>query len=76
MRGRQTAGMLELMGVRELIAENARRYVEIALKVARDNKALRHAIAERREALFDRPEPVAAFAESLWIAISSCSSAR
>jgi predicted O-linked N-acetylglucosamine transferase (SPINDLY family) len=76
MRGRQTAGMLELMGVRELIAENARRYVEIALKVARDNKALRHAIAERREALFDRPEPVAAFAESLWIATSSCSSAR
>jgi CRISPR-associated protein Csy1 len=68
MRGRQTAGMLEMMGLRELIAADAADYVRIAVEVARDrgrNAALRKSIAERREVLFDRPEPVAAFSEAL-----------
>ena len=65
MRGRQTAGMLALMNLTELVAANAARYVEIALEVACDNKALRRTLVDSREALFDRPEPVTAFAESV-----------
>lgn len=68
MRGRQTAGMLALMGLEELVAANPADYVRLAVDVARDrdrNAALRKSIAERRAVLFDRPEPVAAFAEAL-----------
>jgi predicted O-linked N-acetylglucosamine transferase (SPINDLY family) len=68
MRGRQTAGMLELMGIPELIAATPADYVRIAPVVARDrerNAQLRSAILERREVLFDRPEPVAALSEAL-----------
>jgi protein O-GlcNAc transferase len=68
MRGRQTAGMLAMMGLDELAAADAADYVRLAVDVARNrdrNAALRKAIAERRELLFDRPEPVAAFAQAL-----------
>ena len=68
MRGRQTLGMLRLMGLHELVAASAEDYVRIALEVARDaarNAALREAIATRRAVLFDRPEPVEAFAAAL-----------
>ena len=68
MRGRQTAGMLELMQVKELIAADAEAYVGHAIEVATDrdlNAGLRRAIAERRGVLFDRPEPLATFAQAL-----------
>jgi len=68
MRGRQTAGMLELMGMPELIAPSAEEYVRIAVEAAADrerNAALRHAIAERRAVLFDQRAPVDAFAQAL-----------
>ncbi|HZZ92536.1 MAG TPA: tetratricopeptide repeat protein [Usitatibacter sp.] len=68
MRGRQTAGMLELMQVKELIVRDAGEYVRHAIEVASDpalNAGLRQAIAERRGVLFDRPEPLAAFAQAL-----------
>lgn len=68
MRGRQTTGMLRLMELQELIAGSAADYVRIAVEVAQDaarNAALREAIAARRGALFDRPEPVEAFAAAL-----------
>jgi predicted O-linked N-acetylglucosamine transferase (SPINDLY family) len=68
MRGRQTAGMLELMQVKELIARDVPSYVRNAIEVASDrelNAGLRRAIAERRGVLFDRPEAVSAFAEAL-----------
>ena len=68
MRGRQSAGMLTLMGLPELVAGSHADYVRIAVEVARDrdrNAALRRAILERREVLFDRPEPVAALGEAL-----------
>jgi CRISPR-associated protein Csy1 len=68
MRARQTAGMLELMQLKELIASNADEYVRHAVEVASDkslNAGLRNAIAERRGVLFDRPEPVAAFGDAL-----------
>ena len=68
MRGRQTAGMLELMHMKELITGDADTYVRHAIEVATDrelNAGLRRAIAERRGVLFDRPEPVEAFAQAL-----------
>ena len=68
MRARQTAGMLEMMGLQELIARDGADYVRIAVAVARKadrNAALRKAIAERRAVLFDRPEPLAAFSQAL-----------
>ena len=68
MRARQTAGMLSMMGLEELVAANPADYVRLAVEVARNgerNVALRKAIGERRAVLFDRPEPVAAFAQAL-----------
>ena len=68
MRGRQTAGMLELMQVPELVTADAAAYVRLAVEVASDadrNAALRSAIRERRGVLFDRPEPVRAFGDAL-----------
>lgn len=68
MRARQTAAMLAMMGLEELIAPDADSYVRLAIDVAsnRDrNRALRQAIVARREALFGRPEPLAAFSETL-----------
>ncbi len=66
MRGRQTAGMLGLMGLEGLIARDGEDYVRIALEVARERGAeLRSEIAARREALFDRPEPLTAFSDAL-----------
>jgi protein O-GlcNAc transferase len=68
MRGRQTLAMLRLMGLEQLVAPDADEYVRIALEIASDprrNAALREAIAARRGVLFDRPEPVEAFAAAL-----------
>ncbi len=68
MRGRQTAAMLGMMGIEGLTASDADDYVRRALAVARDrdlNAGLREAIAARRAALFDRPEPIAALQEAL-----------
>jgi CRISPR-associated protein Csy1 len=68
MRGRQSAAMLRLMDLGELVARSEDEYLRSAIDVARDrhrNRALREAIAARRGALFDRPEPVQAFAEAL-----------
>jgi protein O-GlcNAc transferase len=68
LRGRQSAAMLRLVGVPELVVENAQRYVEEALRVGRD-PALRAALTERIKAglprLFDCSEPVAALADAL-----------
>jgi len=68
MRGRQTAGMLALMGLPELIAASAADYVRLAVEVARNrdrNVLLRRAIVERRGVLFDQAAPLAAFSEAL-----------
>ncbi|MEO7741385.1 MAG: tetratricopeptide repeat protein [Usitatibacter sp.] len=66
MRGRQTAGMLGLMGLEDLVARDPEDYARIALEVARERAGdLRREIAARREVLFDRPEPLAAFADAL-----------
>ncbi len=68
MRGRQTGAMLEMLGLDELVARDAGEYVRIALDLARDrdrNAAVRKAIVERRDTLFDRREPVAALQDAL-----------
>jgi CRISPR-associated protein Csy1 len=68
MRGRQTAGMLGLMQLPELVTATPADYVRVAVEVASDrdrNAMLRVAIAERRAVLFDRPETVQAFGDAL-----------
>lgn len=64
MRGRQSRGMLEILGVPELVAADREGYVRTAVALAQDRGA-RESIAERlaqgRGALFDRTEPVRAF---------------
>lgn len=68
MRGRQTMAMLRRMGLEQLIAASADEYVRTALEIACDparGAALREAITARRGGLFDRPEPLEAFAEAL-----------
>jgi predicted O-linked N-acetylglucosamine transferase (SPINDLY family) len=68
MRGRQSAAMLRMVGVPELVADGAQRYVEQALRVAQD-PAVRAALSERIKVglpgLFDCSEPVAALADAL-----------
>ncbi len=68
MRGRQSAGMLRLMGVEELIARDAGHYVDLATRLAGD-AAWRAACSARivagKALLFDRGEPTAALAAFL-----------
>ena len=68
MRGRQSAGMLRLMGIDELVASDADDYVQIAARLAHD--ARRHGdvatrIVTGRERIFDDSAPVAGFARFL-----------
>ena len=68
MRGRQTAGMLQLMQLPQLIAADSGDYVRRAVQIASDRdrrEAIRAAIAERRAVLFDQPQPVQAFGDAL-----------
>ena len=68
MRGRQSAGMLSLMDVRDTIAPDADAYVRIAARLARE-RAWRDDIsarlAARRDTLFDDPRPIAAWRDAL-----------
>jgi CRISPR-associated protein Csy1 len=68
MRARQTSAMLAMLGLEELVAATREDYARIAVETATDlarNARLREAIAVRRGEVFDRPEPVEAFAEAL-----------
>jgi len=68
MRGRQSAAMLRIVGVEELIARDAQHYVEIALRVARQagyREALASRIREGLPRLVERGEPVEALAAAL-----------
>jgi len=68
MRGRQSAAMLRMIGVPELVAEGDGQYVELALRVAGDG-AYRAGLVERIATglprLFDRRDPIDALAEAL-----------
>jgi CRISPR-associated protein Csy1 len=61
MRGRQTAGMLQLIGATELIAADRDDYVRIAVRLATDaswRSALGKRIEDARQRLFDDPAPI------------------
>jgi CRISPR-associated protein Csy1 len=64
MRGRQSAGMLRLLGVPELIVSNAEEYVATAVRLG-TRREEREAVSQRIKAglgnLFERDEPVRAF---------------
>jgi protein O-GlcNAc transferase len=63
MRGRQSAGMLSLMDLGELIAADEDDYVRIATRLCQDDvwrRAMVASIRERNAVLFDDPAPVAA----------------
>jgi len=68
MRGRQSAAMLGLLGIGELVARDREDYARIATRLAED-RAWRDEVAGRirgrSDALFDRPEPVEALAAFL-----------
>ena len=68
MRGRQSAAMLRMVGVPELVAADRRGYVDRALRIASDAE-YRRSLTERILAglprLFDRGEPVEALADAL-----------
>lgn len=68
MRARQTAAMLRMMEMDELIVDSADALVARAVAIARDrdrNAALRGEIAERRGVLFDQEAPIEAFSDAL-----------
>ena len=68
MRGRQSAGMLRLMGIDELVARDADDYVRIVARLVDDaawRGALTARIREGRARVFDDPAPSAALAEFL-----------
>jgi CRISPR-associated protein Csy1 len=68
MRGRQTAAMLRMLGLDELIADGAEGYVALARALAHDrarNAHLREAMAQRRPTLFGQGACTTAFADAL-----------
>lgn len=68
MRGRQSAGMLSILGIPELVADSNETYVETALRIGRDRgwrDSLRDRIAGASHRLFDEEEPVRALGEFL-----------
>jgi len=73
MRGRQSAGMLSLLGLHELIAADVDDYVRIATRLCQDaywRAALAKSIRERNGMLFDDPAPLAALEEFYRDAVS------
>ncbi len=68
MRGRQSQGMLAMIGLDELVARDAEGYVRTAVELGRDGdrrKDLSERIAQRRGELFERDEPIRALEEFL-----------
>ena len=68
MRGRQSFGMLSLLGLEELAAKNAGDYVAIALRLGREasyREGMRATIAARRGQLFDQEAPIRALEDFL-----------
>jgi predicted O-linked N-acetylglucosamine transferase (SPINDLY family) len=68
MRGRQSAGMLGLAGIDELIARDEEDYVRIAARLAADaqwRRALRARIQDGRARVFGDPAPVRALGDAL-----------
>ena len=73
MRGRQTAAMLEAIGLQELVADNPAAYIEIVCKLARDPN-LRNTISEKiaanKSALYAQEDVIRAIEEIFRSAIA------
>ena len=73
MRGRQSAAMLRMLGIEELIAKDADDYVAKAVAIAND-RGMRASLSERMKAghglLFNRDEPIRALEDFLEKAIA------
>jgi protein O-GlcNAc transferase len=68
MRGRHTSAMLELIGSHETVAAAPDEYVEIAVRLARDDdwrRAMGQRVAERKHRLFRDRNAIAALEEFL-----------
>jgi predicted O-linked N-acetylglucosamine transferase (SPINDLY family) len=68
MRGRLASGILKRMGLEELVAPTEEAYVELAVRICRDDAYrahLRESFAARRSVLFDDPAPVHALEQFL-----------
>jgi protein O-GlcNAc transferase len=66
MRGRQSAAMLSLMGLDELIAKDEADYLRIALRLGADldyRRSMANRIAENRHKIFNDQKPIAALIE-------------
>jgi predicted O-linked N-acetylglucosamine transferase (SPINDLY family) len=68
MRGRQSQAMLRTLGVDELVTASTDAYVETAVALGGDadrRRDLSRRIVARRDALFEREEPVRALEDFL-----------
>jgi CRISPR-associated protein Csy1 len=68
MRGRQSMGMLRILGLEELVARDAAGYVGIATALGRDRERrvdVAERIRQRRGELFEREEPIRALEDFL-----------
>jgi predicted O-linked N-acetylglucosamine transferase (SPINDLY family) len=68
MRGRQSAGMLSLMGIDELVAPSQEAYVELATRLGAEpafRARMAAAISEGSARLFDQVAPVQALEDFL-----------
>ncbi|MEO7742702.1 MAG: tetratricopeptide repeat protein [Usitatibacter sp.] len=68
MRGRQSQGMLRILGLDDLVAGDAEGYVCTAIELGRDARRRRdiaERIRDRRGELFEREEPIRALEEFL-----------
>ena len=72
MRGRQTAAMLRLMGIEQLIASDIDDYIAKAIDLASNrglNEAIRETIVARKENVFGRTETNAGFADKIYSSV-------
>ena len=79
MRGRQTAAMLRLMGLAQLIAADVDEYVAKAIDLASNrglNQSIRETIAARKMNVFGRAEANEAFGDKLLATVAAHTGAK
>ena len=65
LRGRQSAAMLEILGLPELVAHDIDSLVATAMRVATERDAISSRITQNLSRLFDRDEPIRALEDCL-----------
>src|SRR5262249_13615409 len=74
LRGRLTVGFYRRMGILDTVADSAKRYVEIAVRLANDRSwrdALRSRVAAASPVLFENPEGPTELARFMEVAIEA-----